>query len=66
MIKGLIKIQTQKIFPVKKEKIELLLKYDIEAISDLRADFRICSSENESEKVEIKGKIKKYQKKEIN
>ena len=52
-------------FAVKKEKIEFLLKYEVEAISDLRANFRMCSSKNELDKVEIKGKIRKYQKKEM-
>ena len=62
MVKGRIEMQNQKTFAVKKEKLEFLLKYEVEAISDLRADFRMCSSEDESEKLHIKGKIKKHQK----
>ena len=63
MVKGRIEMQTQKTFAVKKEKLEFLLKYEVETISDLRADFRMCSSDDESEKVELKGKIKEHQKK---
>ena len=62
MVKGRIEMQNQKTFAVKKEKLEFLLKYEVEAISDLRADFRMCSSEDESEKLDIKGRIKKHQK----
>ena len=51
---------------MKKVKIEFLLKYEVKVISDWRADFQMYSSEDELEKVEIKGKIKKHQKKEMN
>ena len=62
MVKGRIEMQTQKTFAVKKEKLEFLLKYEVDTISDLRADFWMCSSEDESEKLELKNKIKEHQK----
>ena len=47
-------MQTEKAFNVKRNKLGFLLRYKVEIIDDLRADYRMYSSKDESEKLAIK------------
>ena len=63
MTKGRIEMQSQKTFKVKKEKLEFLMRYEVEAIKDFQADCKMCDSDNDLKRDDIKKNIKIHQKK---
>ena len=50
MAKERIELQSQKPFKVKKEKLEFLMRYEVEAIKDLQANYKMCDSDDDLER----------------